>query len=272
MNRIVNNSKRAGAIKIVFLVMHKVVLLGTGNLAHHLFDAFTKSNSVSVVQVFGRSAERLAYFKDRTKVTHKPENLLHADIYIIAVSDDAIHTVSQYIKNKKSIIAHCSGGMGLETLTEGSDRGVFYPLQSFSKGRKIDFSEVPLCIEGSSEIVLEKLISLGRTISQICVPINSKQRLAMHLAAVYTNNFTNHLLFKASQICEENDLPFSLLMPLLKETVSKLGILSPYDAQTGPARRNDRKTQEKHMKIISNKQDREIYALLSEAIQTTYGD
>ena len=261
-----------GAIKIVFLVMHKVVLLGTGNLAHHLFDAFTKSNSVSVVQVFGRSAEGLGYFKDRTKVTRKPDDLLYADIYIIAVSDDAIHTVSQYVKNENSIIVHCSGGMGLETLPEGSDRGVFYPLQTFSKGRKLDLSEVPICVEGESEPVLEKLLNLGKAISKICIPVDSEQRSALHLAAVYTNNFTNYLLYKASQICEQNNLSFSLLKPLLSETVAKLDTLSPHEAQTGPARRNDRKTQQKHLEIISSKQDKEIYTLLSEAIQTTYGD
>ena len=252
--------------------MHKVVLLGTGNLAHHLFDAFTNSDSVTVLQVFGRSAAGLAYFKDRTKVTRNPNELLDADIYIIAVNDDAIQTVSQYINNKESIIVHCSGGMGLETLPEGSKRGVFYPLQTFSKGRKPDLSVVPICVEGDSEPVLTKLLNLGKAISKICIPVDSEQRSALHLAAVYTNNFTNHLLYRASQICEQNNLSFSLLKPLLSETVDKLDALSPYEAQTGPARRNDRKTQQKHLEILSGKQDKEIYTLLSEAIQTTYGD
>lgn len=252
--------------------MHKVVLLGTGNLAHHLFDAFSNSDSVTVAQVYGRSAEGLAYFKNRTNVTQNLAELSNADIYIIAVSDDAIRTVSQGINKINSIIVHCSGAMGMETLSSSSERGVFYPLQSFSQGRKLSFTEVPICIEAESEMVLAKLIGLGKAISRTCIPVSSEQRLALHLAAVYANNFTNHLLFRASQICEENNLSFSLLKPLISETLNKLDALSPYEAQTGPARRNDRKTREKHLELIPNEQDKEIYTLLSQAIQATYGD
>lgn len=252
--------------------MHKVVLLGTGNLAHHLFDAFTNSNSVAVAQVFGRSAEGLSYFKNQTKVTQHPEELADADIYIIAVNDDSVSTVSQYIINSDAIVVHCSGALGLNALAEGCKRGVFYPLQSFTLGRSINFSEVPICVEGESELVQEKLLSLGKAVSKVCIPVSSEQRLALHLAAVYANNFTNHLLFKASQLCEANNLSFSLLKPLISETVDKLDALSPFEAQTGPARRNDRKTQQRHLELLKNKEDREVYTLLSEAIHSTYGD
>ena len=252
--------------------MHKVVLLGTGNLAQHLFDAFANSDSVTVLQVLGRSEEGLAYFKDRTKTTRNPDALCKADYYIIAVSDDSISSVAQYITEKNSIVVHCSGAMELNILPEDVDRGVFYPLQSFSSGRSIDFSAVPICYEGSSEMVRERLMSLGKAISRVCIPLNSEQRLAMHLAAVYTNNFTNYMLYKASQICEVHNLPFSMLIPLLKETTHKLVELSPYEAQTGPARRNDQQTQQKHLEIIPNEKDKEIYSLLSEAIRASYGD
>lgn len=252
--------------------MQKVVLLGTGNVATHLFEAFTRSENITVIQVFGRSAKGLEAFKGRTNITQEPDQLAKADIYIIAVSDDAISVVSQYVTDKSAVVAHCSGAVGLDALPEDINRGVFYPLQSFTKGRTIDFSSVPICYEGSSEMVREKLLNLGKAISQVCIPLKSEQRLAMHLAAVYTNNFTNHMLYKASQVCKKNNLPFSLLIPLLSETVGKLSKhTTPYDAQTGPARRNDKQTQEKHLQIIPDKIDKEIYSLLSESIRTTYG-
>ena len=253
--------------------MLNIVLLGTGNLATHLFEAFTRSRNTRVIQVFGRSAQGLKAFENQTETTQEPDQIAKADIYIIAVSDDAINTVSQYITYKSAVVAHCSGAVGLNALPEDLNRGVFYPLQSFTRGRTIDFSSVPICYEGSSEMVLEKLLSLGKAISQVCIPLHSEQRLAMHLAAVYTNNFTNHMLYKASLVCKTNNLPFSLLIPLLVETVGKLSEhTTPYDAQTGPARRNDKQTQEKHLKIIPDKIDKEIYSLLSESIRATYGD
>lgn len=252
--------------------MQKVVLLGTGNLATHLFEAFTRSKNTKVIQVFSRSAEGLKAFENQTKTTQEPDQIALGDIYIIAVSDDAIPYVAQYIKNKNSIIAHCSGAMPLDILPEGYQRGVFYPLQSFTKGRKINFSRVPVCVEGETKKVQSELMTLGTAISNNCVAIDSAQRLALHLAAVYTNNFTNHLLYRASKICEANKLSFSLLQPLLMETVQKLDGLTPYEAQTGPARRRDVLTEKKHLEILNNERDQEIYTLLSKAIRETYGD
>ncbi len=252
--------------------MHKVVLLGTGNLASHLFEAFTGSDSISVVQVFGRSAKHLEAFEKRAEITRNPDQIASADIYIIAVSDDSINSVAQYVKNKSAVVAHCSGAMPLTVMPEGYRRGVFYPLQTFTKGRKVNFAEVPICVEGETEKVQSALMALGSAISNTCLAVDGSERPALHLAAVYTNNFTNHLLYRASKICEARQVSFDLLKPLLLETVLKLDDLSPYRAQTGPSRRRDHLTEKKHLEILSDTFDQEIYTLLSKAIRETYGE
>ena len=252
--------------------MLSIVLLGTGNLAVHLFEAFASSEIARVVQVFGRDKNALSYFENVVAVTSDPDKLQIADIYICAVSDNAIEMVSKYPESKEAIILHCSGAVPISILPEDSRRGVFYPLQTFSKGRKVDFSKVPICIEADSPEVQNVLLSLGESISETCVIIDSTQRKALHLAAVFANNFTNHLLHRASSICEDNQVAFSLLKPLISETVAKLENLNPLDAQTGPARRGDQATQQEHLKLMSDLQDQEIYRILSQAIQDTYGN
>jgi predicted short-subunit dehydrogenase-like oxidoreductase (DUF2520 family) len=252
--------------------MLRIVLLGTGNLASHLFEAFTASEAASVVQIFGRNKENLALFGEKVEITSDAAKLQQADIYICAVSDDAIETVARYPQQQDSIIVHCSGAVPITALPKNRKRGVFYPLQSFSRGRKVDFSRIPICVEAESKEVQEVLLSLGKGISDDCVLIDSDQRKTLHLAAVFVNNFTNHLFYRASAICTKNKLPFRLLQPLIEETVSKLGTLSPFEAQTGPARRGDLSTQQKHLKLMTDIRDQEIYRIISKAIQETYGN
>ncbi|MCX2719781.1 Rossmann-like and DUF2520 domain-containing protein [Lentiprolixibacter aurantiacus] len=252
--------------------MLKIVLLGTGNLAVHLFDALATNKFATVIQVFGRNKEALSYFQDRTDITDSKDNIRDADLYICAVSDDAIKAVSQYPRHKEAIILHCSGAVPLTALPGDCKRGVFYPLQTFSKGRSIDFTKVPICVEAENNEVLEVLLALGKSISETCVAIDSDQRKALHLAAVFANNFTNHLFERAAAICADNKLPFNLLKPLIEETVAKLDTLSPLEAQTGPARRGDQYTQEKHLNLMTDLRDREIYRILSQAIEEKYGN
>ena len=149
-------------------------------------------------------------------------------------------------------------------------RGVFYPLQTFTKGRLLDFSTIPICIEASDNESLALLRLLGEAISQNIYDINSDQRKKLHLAAVFANNFSNHLFHISETLCEKEDLPFELLKPLILETVKKLETLSPKDAQTGPARRDDSISIEKHLELLTNTNHKKIYTLLSEAITKTY--
>ncbi|MBT8316020.1 MAG: DUF2520 domain-containing protein [Lutibacter sp.] len=251
--------------------MIKVVILGGGNVAYHLTNEFLKNTSVKLVQVYNRNLINIEYLKNKTSITNRITELKDADIYIIAVSDNAITQLSSKLSLPNKLVVHTSGSSGIKDLYSSSNKGVFYPLQSFSKNSLLNFLEIPICIEAENEddeMLLEKL---AKSISTNCYKINSEQRKYLHMAAVFVNNFVNHLYQLGNEICEENKVPFEILLPIIKETANKIVELSPYEAQTGPAKRNDTKTIEKQQSLLTaNKQ--EIYTLLSKSIYKTYGE
>jgi predicted short-subunit dehydrogenase-like oxidoreductase (DUF2520 family) len=160
--------------------------------------------------------------------------------------------------------------MAMDEIKSVSNKGVFYLLQSFSKERKIDFSSVPICIEAETEKDLFLLETLAKSMSKNCYRIHSDQRKSLHVAAVFVNNFVNHLYHIGHEICEQNKVPFEILLPLILETANKITTLSPLEAQTGPAKRNDTKTIEKHIAML-NKNQQEIYTLVTKSIYNIYG-
>ncbi|MCK0145506.1 DUF2520 domain-containing protein [Arenibacter sp. F26102] len=251
--------------------MISIVILGTGNVAKHLFDVFWGNKEINVLQVLGRNKHKLSYFKDKVDTSTDFSKILDADIFLIAVSDDSVAEVAQFLNGKNGLVAHTSGSVPIAALGNKSRRGVFYPLQSFSEGKPIDFKTVPICIEAENEVDLKQLQKLAQQVSLQIHEISSEQRKSIHLAAVFANNFTNHLFTIASEICADNDLPFSILTPLIKETVEKMGCLAPFDAQTGPAKRNDIRTMESHLNQLKNKNYQDIYSLLSKSIKEKYG-
>ena len=251
--------------------MINIVILGGGNVAYHLTNALLQNSAVNVVQVYNRSLEKISCFKNNTKITNNLSELKDADIYIIAVSDNAIAQLSSNLNLKNKLVVHTSGSMAIEELKSISNKGVFYLLQTFSKERKIDFSTVPFCIEAETEKDLLLLESLAKSISKNCYRINSNQRKSLHVAAVFVNNFVNHLYHIGNEICEENNVPFEIFLPLILETANKISTLSPLEAQTGPAKRNDTKTIEKHKAMLTENQI-EIYTLLTNSIYNTYGE
>jgi predicted short-subunit dehydrogenase-like oxidoreductase (DUF2520 family) len=191
-----------------------------------------------------------------------------ADIFIIAVSDDAIGFVSNQIPLKNQLIVHTSGSAALEEISDNNRRGVFYPLQTFTKGKKVDFKEIPICIETEYSADLEILQKISKTISDKTYIINSQQRKALHVAAVFVNNFTNHMYQLGSEICQKNQIPFTILEALIAETAVKVRTLTPLEAQTGPAKRNDRKTIDSHIHFLkSDATKQSIYKLLTQSIQ-----
>ncbi|MEK6153591.1 DUF2520 domain-containing protein [Flavobacteriaceae bacterium 3-367] len=252
--------------------MLSIVLLGTGNVATKLFNVFSKHKELQVVQVLGRSAEALAPFGAKTATSMDFSTLLQADLYVLAVSDDAIAHVSGTLPPVKGLVVHTSGSIPLSALHSHERRGVFYPLQTFSKDVGVNFSPIPICLEAQSSRDLQLLEQLGGCISDRVLEVSSEQRLSLHLAAVFANNFTNHLYHVGSEICNAHQLPFQLLQPLIMETVRKIGNIAPYDAQTGPARRKDQGTMDKHMKLLTNPTQKEIYSFLSQSIKETYGE
>ncbi len=252
-------------------VMIKIVLLGGGNVAYHLTNVLLQNNVVQVIQLYNRTLEKINCFKNSTLITDDLSELKEADLYILAVSDNAISELSTALNLKNKLVVHTSGSMALDELRSISNKGVFYLLQTFSKDRKIDFSTVPICIEAETEKDLLLLENLAKSISKNCYRINSNQRKSLHVAAVFVNNFVNHLYHIGHEICAENNVPFEILLPLIKETADKITKLSPFEAQTGPATRNDTKTIEKHKEMLTKNQ-KEIYTLFTQFICNTYGE
>ncbi|MDC6388646.1 DUF2520 domain-containing protein [Maribacter sp. PR1] len=248
--------------------MISVVILGTGNVAQNLFEALIGTNDINIIEVVGRSDDSLSYFQRKSKVSTDWDNPPKADIYIIAVTDDAIKEVSDKI-NVSGLVVHTSGSVSLSTLSKHKKRGVFYPLQTFTSGKLIDFNEVPLCLETHRKKDFKILNTLGGKISSNVQVIDSEKRRVLHVAAVFVNNFTNYMYSIGNDICSASDLDFSILYPLIRETANKIEYLSPYSAQTGPAKRNDLDTLHKHLNFLKDKKQRAIYKLLSNAIKAS---
>lgn len=251
--------------------MIRIVVLGTGNVASHLIQAFEGSSSVEVVQVYNRSMKGLNSIRFRgNKTTHLKE-LVDADCYLIAVPDDAISQISEELPFKDRLVVHTSGSVAINDLNTKNRNGVFYPLQTFSKNRKVYFNEIPLCLEATNHKDLEILKTMARTLSSAVFEIDSDKRKQLHLAAVFVCNFVNHLYHIGHDITEKNELPFSILKPLIKETALKIERDTPASMQTGPAKRNDRNTMNKHLEMLDKPIQKELYTLLSQAITQTYG-
>jgi predicted short-subunit dehydrogenase-like oxidoreductase (DUF2520 family) len=188
----------------------------------------------------------------------------------MALKDDIVPKIASKIKNDKGVVLHTSGAVGINAMESATNFGVFYPLQTFSKNKALDFAEIPVCIEANSPENLEKIRSLASEITKDVREINSEQRKALHVAAVFVNNFSNRLYSIGAEICAENKIDFSILKPLIAETASKIESLKPQEAQTGPALRNDQKTIEAHLAFLSKKH-KDIYSLLTQSIQDLHG-
>lgn len=244
--------------------MISVAIIGSGNVATHLIHALLKIDSVSLKQVYTRNQTDLEVFSDLAPTINRLDLLKEADITIIAISDDAIPEVSSKIKN--SFVVHTSGSANINALKNTGNKGVFYPLQSFSKEKKVDFAQIPFCLETENENDLVKLETLVSLLEGKVYHINSEQRKSIHVAAVFVNNFTNHMYAIAHDICKQYDVPFDILEPLIQETSQKIKNLSPKEAQTGPAKRNDTETIQNHLNLLTKSQQ-DIYLKITQSIQ-----
>ncbi len=250
--------------------MIKLVLIGTGNVAQQLYRAFTQAGNVEVIQVAGRNKAALASFQNKNSTSSIDRVRSDADIYIIAVNDDAIHTVYEQLSVVGKLVAHTSGSVPLKALSDKHRPAVFYPLQTFSHHREISLKEVPICIEATTTEDLDVLKSVASCITDRVIELSSEKRKQVHLAAVFANNFTNHLYHLAHEILAEANLPFDLLYPLIKETTAKLGEMNPYEAQTGPASRNDEGTLTRHRQLLRKPNHKLLYELLSNSIKEAH--
>lgn len=251
--------------------MVKVVIIGSGNVAQHLIAAFQNAQNsgteIELIQVYSRQTASVSHLLNLEQITNDLDTLLEADLYIIAVSDDAIGAISSQLPFKNRLVVHTSGSVPLHALDEDNRKGVFYPLQTFTKNKAVDFKIIPICLESENATDYQLLDKVAKSISEKVFAINSEQRKALHVAAVFVNNFTNHLYQVGQEICEENQVPFEILKPLIAETANKIMVLSPEEAQTGPAKRNDTITIEAHEAFLSNKNHLKIYKTLTQSIQ-----
>ncbi|HET8886611.1 MAG TPA: DUF2520 domain-containing protein [Salinimicrobium sp.] len=251
--------------------MIKVVILGTGNVATHLFNAFFNSEKAVIIQVYNHQPENLKAFAEKTSTTTSLNSLKKADVYLIALKDDVIEKIAAQLQDLDGIVVHTSGSVGIDVLKKFNRRGVFYPLQTFSKSKEVNFEEAPICLEAGSETDFVTLKKLAESISKNVFPISSEQRKSLHLAAVFVSNFVNHMYVMGEEICKEKMVPFEILQPLIKETANKVTTLKPSEAQTGPAIRKDQKTIDAHFSVLENERQKEIYTLLTKSIQQFHG-
>ena len=248
----------------------KIALIGSGKVATQLGRAL-KAAGEDIMQVWSRSMEHASALATELQVPGVSlfsEITPDADLYIISVNDDAIRSVASQLPVRDKLIVHTSGTTGMDVLVSYSVQiGVLYPLQTFTKTKAVDFSQVPLAIEGSDPAVLEVLKTLSDKISQKVVFMDSVQRRALHVAAVFACNFTNHLYALASGILQKNELDFDLLRPLIRETAEKVQTFLPEEVQTGPAVRGDQQTMNKHLELLhENPELLELYRKLSQSI------
>ncbi len=251
--------------------MTSINIIGTGNVAWHMAQAVYAAENYSLQGVAGRSEKSLEDFKSLARESTDIHKLTPSDITMIIVSDDAIKKVAEKIPYTSGVFIHTSGSVSINALESYVNHGVFYPLQSFSKVVPVNFKEVPICIEASSKSNLRVLEELGFALSEKVAPISSTQRKKLHLAAVFVNNFSNHCFTIAQELCDQQEVPFDLLRPLLNTTANKALSHKPSEVQTGPAKRNDQETIASHINQLSNPMQQEVYKILSEAITQYYG-
>ena len=250
--------------------MSEIILLGFGNVGKHLFTALDNAPDISISQIYNRSTNTLSDVPENIPATSNISEIKDADVYIIAIPDDAIASFSKSLALRNKLVVHTSGGMAMEILSDANRKGVFYPLQTFSKNKKLDFQKIPICIEAESAADLKTLKKIGAALSDKVFEINSEERAKLHLAAVFVNNFVNYLYSIGQDILESENLSFDLLKPLILETARKTETLSPREAQTGPAIRKDKKTIQKHLHLLAESPYRELYIHLTEVIQEKY--
>lgn len=246
-----------------------IVFIGAGNLANHLAKTLYE-HSFKILQVYSRTIEsaKLLALEVDAEYTNQMENIIHdADIYIFAVKDSILPYLIQNIKSNNGIWVHTAGSMDMNIFHNYSSRfGVLYPFQTFSKTHSLNFKEIPIFLEANNQKTLEILNNISIQISDNVNILSSSKRKYLHLSGIFACNFVNHMYTISDKILKEQDIPFETIIPLIRETASKIKFISPRKAQTGPAIRYDENIINKHLDLIEDTDLKEIYQLLSENI------
>ena len=251
-------------------MIKNIVFIGAGNLATHLALALKKV-SFNVAQIYSRTqlaAETLAKQVGADSCNDYAEVRRDADLYIFALSDKALPSALDALQLKNKFLVHTAGSLPMSVFENyTSNCGVFYPLQTFSKTRQVDFSKIPLCIEAISPDLGSELVLMGNKISNSVQLLSSKQRRQLHLAAVFTCNFTNHMYHIGQELLQKEGMDFDLLKPLILETAEKVQEMPAKAAQTGPAVRFDKDVIKAHEESLNMHSDfQKLYRFVSESI------
>ncbi|WP_316821427.1 Rossmann-like and DUF2520 domain-containing protein [Pedobacter gandavensis] len=249
----------------------KVVCIGSGNVATHFSTAFVAAG-FELIQVWSKNPDHAALLANQVNAqggSVKADINLAADLYLIAIKDDAIAEMLEVLKEVRGLVLHTSGATDLNVFPASMENyGVLYPLQTFSRSKALDFSKVPLCLEAKNEAVMLVLKKVALALSPLVYEVSSAQRRILHLAAVFACNFSNHLYAIGQDILENNELEFEILRPLILETAEKVQHAFPRDVQTGPAIRNDEQTLIKHKELLTGMPElQDLYETLSKSIK-----
>jgi predicted short-subunit dehydrogenase-like oxidoreductase (DUF2520 family) len=248
-----------------------VALIGTGRMAFHLGHALMRAG-VPLNGVAGRNAQKVHELAERLGCPgHTLPDVPEADLWLIAVSDDAVSAVAEQLPKGDRVVAHTSGAQGHDILLGREHRGVLWPIKSLSPGQPADLSRVPLVVDASDDRARDVLMDLARSVSGKVVELPLEKRLLVHLSAVLAANFPVFLLREAGRLLENEGLSPDLLLPLWSSMSVKAAEVGPEHALTGPARRGDLKTIARHLEQLDGEPDlRRTYALLSELILKAY--
>ncbi len=253
----------------------EIVLIGSGNVAH-TFGHMLELSGHQIVQVISRDPIHARELADKLNAHHGTDLndlSMNADVYLLAVTDRAVHHLNETLRLGRRIAAHTAGSLPLSAISKiSTGTGVLYPLQSLRKDIK-QIRPIPMLVEARDKTTLTRLKTLAESISPLVREMDSEHRMKLHLAAVICNNFTNHMISLAADYCRSESIDFDLLKPLLQETFDRAERFDPLDMQTGPARRHDRGTIDLHLELLAPYPGlRDFYRMISDHIYHYYPD
>ena len=247
----------------------KIVVIGSGNVAESLAQAVAEADSLELVQLFARNEERGRKVAGLAHTEWSNSTLAEADLYLISVSDNAVAEVAKSLQVPEgAVVAHTAGCCPIEALAPHVHRAVFYPFQTFSVGRKVDFTKGYIFLEGASDHALEVIEKAAHALTTKVLPADTARRAVIHLSGVFACNFANAMYANAAEVLSSAGLPFDIVAPVIEETAKKaVEVLNPVATQTGPARRGDTQTLERHRRMLAGEERKlRIYNEISEDI------
>lgn len=247
----------------------KIVFIGSGNLATRLALEM-RQKGMEVIQVYSYTeshAERLAKLLACDWTAMPNEIRSDADLYVFSLKDTVLEEVINRVKPNKGIWVHTAGSMPMAIFEGHTEHyGVMYPLQTFSRERPVDFQVIPFFLEANTPETELKLRQVAEQLTGDVRLLSSEKRKSLHLAAVFACNFTNHIYALAAKVLQKQDIPMEVLLPLIDETAAKVHVMSPKQAQTGPAVRYDENVIHKHLAMLEEPEMRALYQMLSQSI------